>query len=57
MFIKCVVKFYRILVGKHKSALDCYKAAIEMGGGKDWEICNSQAVCCKYLKQYDHVCC
>jgi len=43
-----------ILVGKHKSALDCYKAAIEMSGGKDWEICNSQAVCCKYLKQYDH---
>jgi len=42
-----------ILVGKHKSALVCYNAATEMSGSKDWEICNSQAICYKYLKQYD----
>ena len=44
----------RILLGRHKSAIECYKTAISLGG-KDWEICQSLGICAQFLKDYKQV--
>nr|CAB3225158.1 Bardet-Biedl syndrome 4 protein [Phallusia mammillata] len=41
-----------ILLGKHKSAIECYNHATDLGE-RDWEICHCLGVCYQFLKQLD----
>ncbi|XP_078482957.1 BBSome complex member BBS4 [Ciona intestinalis] len=41
-----------ILLGKHKSAIECYNRASELSE-RDWDICHCLGLCYHFLKDYD----